>query len=460
MILVLSMKFLPLVRYGDRWVIILRRPLWLILNLVLFIVPVPLRAVTLDSALPGWTLVWSDEFEGGSLETATDASGWEVAQNRDSHNNEKQYYRGEQVSVENGNLRITATNEPISGKRFRSGKITTWQEWSYGRFEARAKLPTTQGMWPAFWLNSRGAHWPAGGEIDIMENRGSEPFKTSSAYHWGQDFSVHRWVTEEFLTAQDQPNVHESFHKYAAEWAPGVIRYFVDDHLYHTVTDDKAPIHETPKSIILNLAVGGDFGGDPDDTTKFPQVFEVDYVRVWQPAGEKVVRNVNGSFEYLDDPLTGWNRFNSVDKNISIVAAPEREKGSHALKLTGQNSQVLNWSGVSQGIRVVPGTRLRASVSSYVSSDDSLKDADDFAELKLEFYQEFGGKIHSEVFLRENKRRIADNQSPLDQWTQDEIVDTVPAGAVEARLTIVFLQSSGQSGSVHVDRALLESLPE
>ncbi len=436
------------------------KPDWLVRTVVFAVAILSTPALGQVPELPGWTLVWHDEFDGPSLTTITDVSGWEVANVRDSHNSEKQYYLGEQVATEDGLLRITATDEPLSGKPFRSGRITTWQEWSYGRFEARAKLPKTQGMWPAFWLNSRVAHWPAGGEIDIMENRGSEPFKTSSAYHWGKDVAAHLWVTEEYQAPPGSANFHDSFHTYVAEWAPGVIHFFVDDHLYHTVTEEKAPIHETPKSIILNLAVGGHFGGDPDATTKFPQDFEVDYVRVWQPSGQPIALNINSGFEYLDDPFIGWNRFNSVDKNITIVAAPERDKRLHALRLTGQGSPVHHWSGVYQGVQVPPGTKLRASVNSLVRSEDSLKDTENFVELKLEYYSEIGGNINSTNFLRQSSTRIADRASPLDKWCDHELVDTVPAGAVEARLTLVFLQSSAQAGSVYIDRVLLESLPE
>src|SRR5688572_6284744 len=140
-------------------------------------------AAFLDSAaaevpdVPGWELVWQDEFEG----TAVSQENWDVLTRRNSFNEEKQYYTPQQASIVDGRLRITATNQPLDGKLYRSARLESWQTFGPGRFEARIDLPTTQGMWPAFWLLPRVKQWPTGGEIDIMENRGSEPRTVSSA---------------------------------------------------------------------------------------------------------------------------------------------------------------------------------------------------------------------------------------------------------------------------------------
>ena len=239
--------------------------------------------------VPGWQLAWQDEFSGPNLDTGE----WEVLTRQDSYNNEQQYYLPAQAAIAGGNLRITATNLPIAGKQYRSARLESWDVFGPGQFEARIDLPTTQGMWPAFWLfPNRNIDWPLGGEIDILENRGSEPTVTSSAYHWpaqpGQ-CCASQYVSHSYTASADGSPVdfHAGFHTYAVEWEEAKLRFYVDGNLHFTVAESgETPIFATPKNIILNLAVGGNFGGDPDGTTVFPQYMDVDYVRVWhRPTG-------------------------------------------------------------------------------------------------------------------------------------------------------------------------------
>lgn len=237
--------------------------------------------------LPGWELSWQDEFDGPGLDTTK----WEALNRRNSFNNEKQYYHPNQVAVSGGALQLTAINTPRDGKAYQSGLVTSRDLFGPGRFEARIDLPTGQGMWPAFWLNPNQVQWPTGGEIDILENRGSQPNLVSSAYHWqanpGPCCSQHRLVFEEHTASVGgiPVNYHDGFHVYAVEWEATRLRFYVDGLLHFTVTESaNLPIFETPKNIILNLAVGGDFGGDPNGTTVFPQTMRVDYVRLWRPA--------------------------------------------------------------------------------------------------------------------------------------------------------------------------------
>ncbi len=141
------------------------------------------EAVAQIPDVPGWQLFWHDEFDGTSLNT----TNWTALTRQNQNNNEKQYYPPDQVTVANGNLKITAINEPQGNKQYQSGLITSNMLFGHGRFEARIDLPTTQGMWPAFWMNPNQVQWPLGGEIDIMENSGSQPTLTSSAFHWQKD---------------------------------------------------------------------------------------------------------------------------------------------------------------------------------------------------------------------------------------------------------------------------------
>jgi beta-glucanase (GH16 family) len=254
--------------------------------------------------VPGWKLVWQDEFDGTSVNTES----WELINRQNSFNNEKQYYRPEQASIVDGRLRITATNEPLGNKLYRSARLESKEAFSPGRFEARIDLPTTQGMWPAFWLLPNGIQWPTAGEIDILENRGRQPTIVSSAYHWqtnpGPCCNQHEFVVEEYsATNNGAPvNYHNDFHVYAVEWEATQLRFYVDGVLHFTVNETaNRPIFETPMNIILNLAVGGDFGGDPNATTVFPQYMDVDYVRVWQrPTAVTGDYNADGRVDSAD----------------------------------------------------------------------------------------------------------------------------------------------------------------
>jgi beta-glucanase (GH16 family) len=275
-----------------------------------FVLIVGLLAVAMPAAaapipdLPGWQLSWQDEFDGMQV----NEQKWQLIDLENSHNNEKQYYLPEQASVVNGSLRITATDEDYESKDYRSARLESHQAFPMGRFEARIDLPTTQGMWPAFWLLPKSAQWPTRGEIDIMENRGSQPTVVSSAYHWqtnpGPCCNQHQFVFRNYSALEDgeRVNFHNDYHVYAVEWEPTQLRFYVDGVLHYTVNETAdRPIFETPMNIILNLAVGGDFGGDPNGTTVFPQHMDVDYVRVWTPqTGLRGDYDKNGAVDAAD----------------------------------------------------------------------------------------------------------------------------------------------------------------
>jgi beta-glucanase (GH16 family) len=231
--------------------------------------------------LPGWTLTWHDEFDGPGI----DSSKWEVLTRRDSYNQEKQFYLPAQAAVADGLLRITSVLEPYEGKLYRSARLEGRYEQSYGRFEIRAQIPTTQGIWPALWLLPRSARWPLGGEIDIMEHKGSEPHTVSSAYHFADKTGKHRYVTARYQAIDENGQAirwPDGFHVYAAEWDSNQIRFYVDGVEHFRATSAEVPISSTPMHVVLNTAVGGNFDGDPDASTIFPQVHLIDYVRVYK----------------------------------------------------------------------------------------------------------------------------------------------------------------------------------
>jgi beta-glucanase (GH16 family) len=178
--------------------------------------------------------------------------------------------------------------DSVSGK-YTSARLKTQGRFSqlYGRFEARIKIPQGQGIWPAFWLlgdDIDKVAWPACGEIDIMENIGKEPSLIHGTIH-GPGYSGAAGIGSSFALAGDKPFA-DDFHLFAVEWEPKVIRFYVDDHLYATRTPADLPkeakwVYDHPFFILLNVAVGGSWPGNPDTTSVFPQTMLVDYVRVY-----------------------------------------------------------------------------------------------------------------------------------------------------------------------------------
>ena len=252
-----------------------------ILAVVLAAVPLAGQSGSSSSLLAGWMLTWHDEFDGAEI----DSTKWEVLTLRDSYNEEKQFYLPAQAAVADGMLRLTSTDEPFEGKHYRSARLEGRYEQTFGRFEIRARIPTTQGIWPALWLLPKTARWPLGGEIDIMEHKGSEPHTVSSAYHFADKAGKHRYVTERYQATDENGRAlrwPDGFHVYAAEWEPNQIRFYVDGVEHFRTSSAEVPISGTPMHVVLNTAVGGTFDGDPDASTLFPQIHLIDYVRVYK----------------------------------------------------------------------------------------------------------------------------------------------------------------------------------
>ena len=234
-----------------------------------------------QSKEPAWKLVWSDEFNYSGL---PDSSNWgnEVGFVR---NNELQYYtqrRPENSLVYNGNLLIIGRKEKYDSAEYTSASLTTdgRHSWTYGRIEARMKLPKGQGMWPAFWMLGQDIHqvgWPRCGEIDIMEHINNEDMLYGTL-HWNNKGHVSSGTKIPCTVAQ--------FHDYRIDWDKDSVRWFLDGRRYFGVcirdsVNNTAAFHK-PFYMILNLAIGGSWPKDPDATTQFPDTVYVDYVRVYQ----------------------------------------------------------------------------------------------------------------------------------------------------------------------------------
>ena len=242
------------------------------------------------------TLVWSDEFDGASVDPETwffaTGDGSEVGLPGGWGNNELQYYLPDNAQVVNGVLNITARLESIEGFSFTSARINTEDRFAfrYGRIEASIKLPAGQGLWPAFWMlpqDSPYGEWAAKGEIDVVEavnlggTNGNEIFAT---IHYGGEFPANESSSVTYVPG---PNVTEDFHDYAIEWDETEIRWYFDGEIYavqnnwfSTAAPYPAPFDQ-PFHILLNLAVGGNFPGFEVDTSVFPVTMEVDWVRVY-----------------------------------------------------------------------------------------------------------------------------------------------------------------------------------
>jgi beta-glucanase (GH16 family) len=250
------------------------------------------------TALPGWTLTWHDEFnladgspvDPGKWTQETGNAGW-------GNNHERQYYTAGTANavIRGGSLLITATSQGASQYQcqygtcqYTSARMNTAGkfEQAYGRFESRIKLTIGKGVWPAFWVlgnNISTVSWPQCGEIDIMENIGSTPSTNYGSLH-GPGYSGGQDLTGSYTLPGH--TLSEDFHVYAIEWEPNVVRFYFDGVNYETRTPADVPagktwVYDHPFFVILNLAIGGYWPGDPDATTQLPQTLTVDYVRVY-----------------------------------------------------------------------------------------------------------------------------------------------------------------------------------
>jgi beta-glucanase (GH16 family) len=250
-------------------------------------------------AASGWTLSWSDEFNGPDG-SAPDSFKWTYDLGGQGWGNkELECYtnRLQNAHIQAGNLVIAAQKESApfacsdgTTGSYTSARLKTQGLFSqpYGRFEARIKIPEGQGMWPAFWMLGNDittVNWPKCGEIDIMENIGKEPATIHGSLHGPSSTSRTSDATAPFSLPAGE-DFADAFHLYAVEWEPGVIRFYVDTTLYATFTQSQWPaggtwVFDHPFFILLNVAVGGSWPGSPDSTTQFPQQMLVDYVRVY-----------------------------------------------------------------------------------------------------------------------------------------------------------------------------------
>jgi beta-glucanase (GH16 family) len=252
------------------------------------------------SPTPSSSPVWSDEFDGPAGASFDRAKWVADTGGLGFGNNERQFYttRVENVVLDGaGHLVITARAEPASSAYgcwygrclYTSARLKTKGLFAqaYGRFEARIRIPRGQGLWPAFWMlgtDIDAVGWPRSGEIDIMENIGREPAIAHGTLH-GPGYSGANGIGRADTLSSGA--YADDYHIFSVAWQPNEIRWYVDGRLYHRVTPADLPsgtawVYDHPFFLLLNVAVGGGWPGDPDTSTTFPQTMVVDYVRVYR----------------------------------------------------------------------------------------------------------------------------------------------------------------------------------
>jgi beta-glucanase (GH16 family) len=427
---------------------------------------------------PGWSLVWSDEFnqpDGSSPDPThwvfeTGGGGW--------GNGELEYYttRTNNARIVGGNLVIQAAQENYMGSSYTSARLKTQGKWSwqYGRMEARIKIPRGQGIWPAFWMlgdNITNVGWPTCGEIDIMENIGREPSLVHGTVH-GPGYSGGNAIGGP-AALPGNPTFADGYHLYAVEWTTNQIKWFVDGYQYFSVNSASLPagaswVYTRPQFLLLNVAVGGAWPGYPDTNSTFPQQMLVDYVRVYAATNLPPGRtNLLGNAGFESPGLANWTTagagFNTLQENIANVQVHTDTNG---FKVFGQFNGGTNYSGAYQDVPAVPGESFNASGWACTSMADEIAGAN-AAWLELTFHDA------SQKTLSLYRSAIINTGTPPGLWLDLAVTNHLdpttyaPLGAVTnlvapanthfARCRMVFLQMANAIGSVYFDDLQLAS---
>ena len=427
--------------------------------------------------LPGWNLVWSDEFaqpdgtspDAGKWGFDTGGGGW--------GNSELQYYttRTNNARIEGGQLVIEARKETYGGRDYTSARLLTKgkKSWVYGRIEARIKVPRGQGIWPAFWMlgaNIDSLGWPSSGEIDVMENIGREPGIVHGTVH-GPGYSGGNSIGGPFAFAAGTA-VADEFHVFAVEWDTNRIGWLIDGTNYFNFTPGSLPagaswVFNAPEFILLNVAVGGNWPGNPDATTVFPQRMVVDYVRVYARSNPPKLGAEQLQNPGVESGFANWTKYgaNVFVENISSVPAHD---GTNSMKVFGQFTGGQNDSGFHQTLPTTPGSRFTAESWALTAGNDRLAGGN-AAWLEVTFRDS-----NTNVLALYRSPAMSAN-SPPGAWVRlaatnrhdpatSALLGTVtnlaaPNGSAWVRYRVVFRQPAGyDAGSVFFDDLSLRLL--
>jgi len=325
--------------------------------------------ITVSLNAQNYQLIWSDEFNG----TFVDQSNWvfETGNNNGWGNNELEYYtnRIDNAYLDNGNLVIKALKENYGGNNYTSARIKTQGKFSvkYGKIEARIKLPYGKGIWPAFWtlgdaISFPSTGWPKCGEIDIMEMTGGGTYGDKTIYgtaHW--DDNGHKQAGSSYRLSSG--SYSDGFHVFDIVWDSQKIIWHMDGIQYYRI--DLIPtLSELQESqfILLNLAVGGNWPGNPDITTVFPQTMVVDYVRVYQvvPTGVKNTEslpeniyleqnypnpfnpNTQISYSLPRSEYVQLRVFDSIGREVATLVNGLKDAGKYKVNFNSENHPLPN----------------------------------------------------------------------------------------------------------------------
>ncbi|HEY9045682.1 MAG TPA: family 16 glycosylhydrolase [Ohtaekwangia sp.] len=348
------------------------------------------------SSAQTWQLEWSDEFTS----SISSAWGFDIGNGTNGWgNNELEYYRRENATIENGQLVITAKQESFGGFNYTSSKLTTGStgyNWRYGRIEARMQLPAFQGSWPAFWMlgtnisGPGGVGWPACGEIDIMEQ-----VNTNNTVHG----TIH-WDNNGYTSYGGSVGTNVTgYHVYAIEWDENSIKWFVDGAQYHEANiqnniNGTNEFHNT-FFIILNLAIGGNWPGFTVNNAALPAKMYVDYVRVYKrttstgtaPIGSTIwLRGNNNSYVSSENgtapmmcnrpTVQAWEQFTVVDAGGGKVALRSMNKyvssENGAAAITCNRTTIGDWEKFDWVPTADGKVGLRGNNGRYISSENGV----------------------------------------------------------------------------------------
>ncbi|MSU57361.1 MAG: glycosyl hydrolase family protein [Pedosphaera sp.] len=419
----------------------------------------------------GWTLVWADEFaqaDGSSPDPAKwaydiGAGGW--------GNNELEYYtsRTNNVRVEGGKLVIEARQESYLGSSYTSARLKTKGKisWTYGRIEARIQIPRGQGLWPAFWMlgtNIDSVSWPNCGEIDIMENIGAETNLVHGTIH-GPGYSGGGGIGGPYTLAGAA--FADGFHVFAVEWETNRLRWFVDGQQYFSATPASLPggatwVFTQPQFLLLNVAVGGNWPGNPNGSTTFPQRMTVDYVRVYAPMNLPACGGnalTNPGFE--SGGLASWTTygagFNTLLENSNNVPV---HGGSNGFKVFGQFTGSDNYSGVYQDLPTSPGQNFTADGWALTPSGDKIAGAN-LAWIEVSFRDASASvlALYRTALISTNTTAsvwlnlaVTNQLNPATSAVIGSVTNLVaPASTSFVRYQVVFRQPATAAGAVLFD---------
>lgn len=441
-----------------------------------------------------WQLVWSDEFSqaNGSAPNSDNwnydigGGGWgnqEIQYYTDSTNNARE---------ENGMLVIEAREENFGGRNHTSARLKTQgkHSWQYGKFEARVKVPSGSGLWPAVWMlgtDIGSVGWPQCGEIDIMEFVGREPYEVFGTIH-GPGYAGGNAVGQ--IITRTEP-ISDDFHIFSVEWDDEEIRWYFDGEHYFTAdpTDvfGNEWVYDHEFFIIMNLAIGGTFGGNLDPNVNFPKQMLVDYIRVYAQ-GSSVGNNVLSNSGFESASLSQWTGYSLEGTNASggYVESTSNtyynggntggdsvlvRNGTHAVKVFGDFSGVENDNGIYQEIPAEAGTIWSADAWALTHPQD-LMSGDNSIHVEVSFRD-----ANDAILELYRSPVLAANSITPETWTQLSVsqkIDpttgallennasiTAPSGTQKVRYQANYNQPLYGNGSIYFDdlSLVLESNP-